>query len=347
MPPIYPLPPRLDGVTPRLAYNEAMRRAVKMWAVAFALLGLGFAATVVALNTTVYSASGFVTSYLNALSRGDSTSALATRGVLTANEADTSLLTDATMGELTGATLVRDTPGEGGIHTVVFDVVASGVPARSEFLVEQVGARFGLFPVWRFVASPLTTASITVLHDTRLTVNGVDVTTAAAPGRPASFLVFSPGVYTLGHSSTFLEADLVTLEATAIGQIADATVDVQANPDFVAKVQGDLELFLDSCATQQVLQPTGCPFGRTFRNRIDTLPQWSIAAYPSVSIEPGTEAGTWWVPRAQGIATIEVDVRSLFDGTVEAVDEDVPFSVEYTVAIENGNKIVLTPVAAG
>jgi hypothetical protein len=323
-----------------------MRRAVRIWAIAFALLGLGFAATVIALNSTVYSANGFVLSYLNALSRGDSASALETRGVLTANEADTSLLTDEAMGSLEDATLVRDTPGQNGIHTVVFDVVASGVPARSEFLVEQVSTRFGIFPIWRFVASPLTTASITVLHDDRIRVNGMDVTTTASPGSPGSFLVFSPGVYTIDHDSTFLTAEPVILEATAIGQIADASVDVQANPEFVAKVQSDLVGFLDSCATQQVLMPTGCPFGRAFRNRIDTLPQWSIATYPTVAISPGMDAGTWWVPRADGVAVINVDVRSLFDGTVTTVNEDVPFSVEYTVTIENETRIVLTPVAA-
>jgi hypothetical protein len=345
MPPIYPFRSRLGLDSGGLAYNERMRRAVKKWAIAFLLLGLGFTATIVALNSTVYSASGFVLSYLNALSRGDSASALETRGVLTANEADTSLLTDAAMGSLEDATLVRDTPGENGIHTVVFDVVASGVPARSEFLVEQASARFGLFPVWRFVASPLTTASITVLHDDRLLVNGMGVTTTATPGNPASFLVFSPGVYTLDHDSTFLTAEPVTLEATVIGVIADATLDVQANPEFVAKVQDDLAGFLNTCATQQVLLPTGCPFGRSFLNRIDTLPEWSITAYPSVDIVPGTEDKTWRVPRARGIAMINVDVRSLFDGTVTTVNDEVPFSVEYTVTIEGGKRIVLIPVA--
>ncbi|MGV8969631.1 MAG: hypothetical protein ACOH1J_04205 [Microbacteriaceae bacterium] len=323
-----------------------MSRAVKMWAVAFGLLLIGFATTVISLNATVYSASGFVLSYLDALARQDSASALSTRGVLTANEADTSLLTDATMGGLTAATLVRDTPAGGGIHTIVFDVTVSGTPARSEFLVEQIGSRFGLFPIWRFVASPLTTASITVLHDDRLRVDGVNVTTRATPGSAGSFLVFSPGLYTLDHKSVFLEATPVVLNTTAIGQIADATVDVQANPEFVEKVQGDLATFLDDCATQQVLQPTGCPFARVFRNRIDTLPQWSIAAYPTITIEPGADTGTWWVPRAEGTATIEVAVRSLFDGTVSQINEDVPFSVEYTVEIENESRLVLTPVAA-
>jgi hypothetical protein len=323
-----------------------MRHAVRIWTVAFVLLALGFTATVVALNTTVYSPSGFVTGYLNALSRGDSAAALGTRGVLTANEADTALLTDETMGALTDARLVRDTAGVGGIHTVVFDVTVGGVPVRSEFLVEQASSSFGLFPMWRFVASPLTTASITVLHDDRFRVNGVDVTTGSPPGNPTSFLVFAPGLYTLDHESTFLDAAPVTLQATTIGTIVDATIDVQANSGFVNKVNGDLKTFLDDCATQQVLLPTGCPFGRTFRNRIDTLPQWEITAYPTVTIAPGIDEGAWWVPRKSGIATITVDVRSLFDGTVETVNEEVPFSVEYTVTIDNETTIVLTPVAS-
>ena len=48
---------------------------------------------------------------------------------------------------------------------------------------------------------------------------------------------------------------------------------------------------LDECATQQVLMPTGCPFGKPLANRVEGDPQWSIAVYPKVDIIPGERAG--------------------------------------------------------
>jgi hypothetical protein len=325
-----------------------MRRVLLFWSGAFILVLLGFIATVILLNATVYSASGFVRGYLDSLARQDSATALEVPGVRTANNADTALLTDKAMGSLDNIERVSDVTAPDGIRTIVFGYsLDGGDGGQTTFLVESTGVRFGLFTTWRFVASPLTTMSVTVLHDSSFTVNALSISSPRNPGEPHSFVVFSPGRYTLGHTSTFLTAEPVTVNSTTIGEIVDATIDVQANDEFVAKVQSDLDDFLDRCATQQVLMPTGCPFGLELRNRIEGLPTWSITSYPVASIipraDPTTGSAAWNVPDASGVARITVNVRSIFDGSVSARDEDVPFSVGYSVELRAGAMIVLTP----
>jgi hypothetical protein len=327
-----------------------MRRTLIFWTVAFAVLIAAFAATVFFLNATVYSASGFTRSYLDALARHDSAAALEIPGVRTANDADTALLADDAMGDLSEIALVSDTTDRSGEHTMVFDYTLGASDAgRTEFLVERTGTSFGLFSRWRFVASPLTTMSVTVLNDRSFDVNSLTVSSSRGADEPGSFMVFSPGRYTLGHTSTFLSASPVIVKSTTIGAIVDATIDVQANAEFVAKVQLDLNEFLDRCTTQTVLMPTSCPFGLHVNNRVDSPPKWSMSAYPVATIEPAenstNDAGSWIVPNTEGVAHLNVTVRSLFDGSVSDLDRDVPFTVGYRVDIRSGTTIVLTPRA--
>jgi hypothetical protein len=102
-----------------------------------------------------------------------------------------------------------------------------------------------------------------------------------------------PGSYVFGHDTPFLHASDVTVLADEVGAVLDATVDVQAGPAFASALDDEVRAHLDDCSTQQVLFPTGCPFGKTITNRVVSDPVWTIAAYPELHIEPGTEFGTW------------------------------------------------------
>jgi hypothetical protein len=328
-----------------------MRRTVITWSAVFALLFAGFAASVVALNADLYSAHGFVKGYLSALERQDSASALEVPGVQTSNSAATDLLTDAAMGELRDVRVVRDTANEDGTHTVVVEYTMAAPDSdetadtsSSEFVVARDGTRLGLFPTWRFVTSPLNTISVTVQHDTSFDVNGFPVTSTADAGTPGTYLVFAPGRYDLDHESTYLTAATVPLTVSTIGEIADATVDVQANEDFVAEVQKHVSAYLAECTTQQVLMPTGCPFGKPIANITASAPVWTMATEPAVTIVPGVEPGTWAVPKTPAAAHIVIDVKSYFDGTLSTLDEDVPFDVQYALTFEADDRLLITAV---
>jgi len=104
-----------------------------------------------------------------------------------------------------------------------------------------------------------------------------------------------------------------------------------ATPAFVEIVQQRVEEFLTDCATQEVLQPTACPFGFFVQDRIVSPPTWSITSQPTVSVVP--DGAGWRMPAAQAVAHIEVAIRSLFDGSVRDVAEDVPFIVTGSIAV--------------
>lgn len=318
-----------------------MRREPVLWLLGLAVLVAGFFLSVFALNSTVYSANGFVRGYLAALERQDSAAALEALGRASVTSGSDALLTDRAMGDLTAIELVRDTPGTGGIHTVVFDYRLGADPEtaasdvqRTEFTVEQTGTRFGLFPTWRFVASPLSTLSVTVSNADSFTANGqaarVEADTATG------FVVFAPGVYELAHDSTYLAASTVAVPLTTTGAILDAVIDPEPTPALIDWATDATADYLDECATQTVLMPTGCPFGESISNRIDNEPQWSIVDYPEVEIVRADEVGAWTTREAEGVAHLNVAVRSLFDGTVSRFDEDVPFDAQFGITFVAG-----------
>jgi hypothetical protein len=114
---------------------------------------------------------------------------------------------------------------------------------------------------------------------------------------------------------------------------AKVPVGFQAEPtdQFMEVVQQNVETFLAECATQEVLQPTGCPFGFYVRNRIVAPPEWSITTQPVVTLVP--DGAGWAIQRTQAVAHIEVDIRSIFDGSVSRISEDVPFFLRGSVTI--------------
>lgn len=316
-----------------------MRRPLVIWSVAFVLLFAAFGITLVALNGTVYSAGGFVGSYLNALARQDATAALATPGVVAAKGARTQLLTDDALGTLTDITLVSDDADPDGIHTVTYEYTIGGELGSSDYRVKPSSAFLGLFSGWSFAESPLATISVSVLHDTRFRVNGVDLTSPAKASKSAAYTVFAPGLYNVDHKSAYLEAEVVPTAVTDVGSNTPVRVNVQANATFEKQVSSELRDYLMTCAKQQVLLPTGCPFGKSFDNRVDSTPQWSIADYPSVSIVPGSKVGEWLMPETDAAAHLKVKVQSLFDGSVTTFNRDVPFSVAYDITIATNNDL--------
>jgi hypothetical protein len=317
-----------------------MRRELLTWGVIGAFILVAFGSVVLILNTTLYSASGFVASYLTALERRDADAALELAGPSVAGDASAQLLTRDAMGELRDIHLVSDVETD-GTHRVVFSYVAGDEPGQTAFEVHRAGALFGLFSTWSFVNSPLAVMHVNVKNDARFSANGVELV-SPVPNDPAPYLVFTPGSFALDHESTYLQATTVVVTVTEPGASVPTAVDVQANDDFIAAAQKAVNAHLQDCATQTVLLPTGCPFGYPVSNRIVTPPLWSIITYPVATIEPGDFAGDWRMPRTSATAHIVVDVKSLFDGTITTVDEDVPFSVAYRISIAPGDVVVVS-----
>jgi hypothetical protein len=327
-------------------------RAAIVWTVLAGVIVAGFAVTVLILNSTLYSAAGFTQSYLSALSRHDVAAALDLAGDPAASttagttKPGTALLDPRALGELHDIRLVSDVDRGNGVHTVRFAYTMVGTTGKatassSTFEVKRDGVRMGLFSGWTFATSPLGTLAITPQNDAGFTVNGLGLS-SRAPGAALLQHVLTPGLYTLGNDSALFTATPVFVEVSRIGGAAKATVTVRANPTFVAEVQNSLNAQLKECTTQKVLLPTGCPFGKGNGDRIEGTPTWSIVRNPTVTILPGSTPGSWQVPRASGTAHLVVKVRSIFDGSIKTLDEDVPFTVSYAITFKSNGQLVIT-----
>lgn len=316
-----------------------------------ALVGVLLVAAIGAGGVTLYQQfygpSAFVSRYLDLLSAGRAADALRIPGVAVDREtleevgidagASEAMLRHDALAPLTDVKVESEKSADGKTSVTV-SYEAGGHGGRTTFLVEQDGWA-GVTPNWRFTTSPLAVVELTLLGADRFAVNGFEVDrrqvsaagAEADPLDPLPLLVFTPGLYAL-------TVDTPIARSTGSGVLADTPLlitplDVQTTPteEFVQVVQQRVEEFLTECTTQEVLLPAACPFGLEVRNRIASPPRWSIAAHPQVALAP--DGGGWQIPPTDAVAHVEVEIQSLFDGSVDLVSEDIPFQVAGTIAI--------------
>lgn len=290
------------------------------------------------LYRDLYSPSAFVVRYLDLLAEGRAADALRVPGVDPGDAAASdALLRHAALTTLEDIEPVDETVDGDTTHVTVA-YRAGDVVGRTTFAVEQDGW-IGALPSWRFQRSPLARIDLTVRGSMSFAVNGFELDKRqvspdgadADPLAPVSLRVFSPGLYSVRVDTPISETPGAAVLADA--PAADIPVDIQAEPtkEFVDTVQLKVEEFLTACATQQVLQPTGCPFGLQVRNRIVDLPAWSIVTQPEIAVEP--DGAGWRILPADAVAHVDVQLRMLYDGSLRDVAEDVPFRVEGTIDV--------------
>lgn len=335
---------RADAADPR-RLRRSLRTDLTLLALIGVLLAGAFAATAAVVYERFYSPAAFAEHYLDLLGQGRSAEALEVAGVrigsaeiteagLPANSSD-ALLRQAAMAPLTDVEVTKVVEHD-GIHDISVSYRAGGIQGTSTLTVESDGW-IGIAPAWRFARSPLAVIDLTVRGAMQFTVNGftIDKRQVSADGpdvdplEPVPLLVFSPGFYSITVDTAVAQAPGAAVLSDS--PLKNVPVDIQAEPtdEFVDVVQSKVEAFLTECATQRVLQPTGCPFGYPVRNRIEGEPTWSIVMQPRVTLEP--DGAGWVIRRTPAIAHIRVDIKMIADGKIEERSEDVPFFLTGTI----------------
>jgi hypothetical protein len=312
------------------------------------LLIAAVAAGAAAIHREFYSPTAFVERYLGLLAEGRAADALAVPGVTVDSEqlesaglpatASDALLRPDALATLTDIRIAPEQTAENGNVLVTVSYHAGAFPGTTTFEIGPNGW-VGVAPTWRFAKSPLALMDLSVKGSMTFDVNGFAIDkrqvspdgAEADPLAPVSLLVFSPGIYSVSVDTPISASRGVAVLSDS--PLAEVPVEIQAfaTPEFVGLVQQRVEEFLDECATQEVLQPTACPFGFVVQDRIVSPPKWSITAQPTVSVVP--DGAGWRIPPADAMAHIEVDIRSLFDGSVDGVAADVPFSVAGSISV--------------
>ncbi|CAD6009661.1 hypothetical protein [Agreia sp. COWG] len=323
------------------------------WCAAVLLLIGVFGAGVVVLNSSVFSASGFVTTYLQTLGSKDVNGALSMPGVelpdgLTPDSIGAALLRRETLSTISNIEIDKDTDVGNGIHQVAVRYTLGGADreserSRSDFVVEHTGTSYGVFGQWRFKESPVATMSLAVTNATSVTVGtrmleASDLGAAdGAFGAGARFTVLVPALVVMKHESHYLSSKTEAVTLASPGTTESGVVKAEPNALFTKAVSEQMTSFLDDCASQKSLFPVGCPFSKPVSDRIVDEPSWSIVKYPQVQIVAGP--ASWLVAPNLGTAHVEVQVKSLFDGTVSATSEDVPFSLNYAITLDADEQI--------
>ena len=136
------------------ATTTPAKRGNAIWWVALGGIIAAFAGAVVALNLTVYSASGFVGTYLAALEAKNTDAALATPGVTTIPGVSEALLQRDALGDLADIELI-EAFADGRDTVVRFSYTLDGLPDETVFRVTHAGMRLGLFNSWEVADSPV------------------------------------------------------------------------------------------------------------------------------------------------------------------------------------------------
>lgn len=294
-----------------------------------------------------YSPAAFIERYVGLLADGKAAEALAVPGVTVSSTeleaaglpatADGALLRSAALGPVDDARVVSEEQ-DGDITRVTVEYDARGSARTTTFDVERNGS-VGPAPTWRFATSPLAVMNLEVSGSMEFTVNGFTIDKRqvspdgadADPLAPVPLLVFSPGLYSVSVDTPIASTPGVAVLSDRPFHAIQVPVQAKATDKFVSVVQEKVEEFLTECTTQEVLQPTACPFGYFVQDRIASLPKWSITQQPTVSVAP--DGAGWKILPADAVAHIDVDIRSLFNGRVRPVSEDVPFTVTGTITV--------------
>ncbi|GAA1955795.1 hypothetical protein [Microbacterium deminutum] len=346
-----PAEPPSVGAEPAPASSSRPRRQLAVDLSILAVVGLLLIAAVgaaaAAMSREFYSPTAFVQQYLDLLAGGRAAEALAVPGVtvdsaaleaagLPANASQALLRRDA-LASLTDIRIVSE-HADGDVTHVKVAYRAGAYPGTTTFDVVRDGS-VGLAPTWRFATSPLAVMDLKVSGSMSFEVNGFTMDKRqvspdgvdADPDATLPLLVFSPGVYSVSVDTPISATPGAAVLSDSPFSHFPVEIRATATARFTSLVQQRVDEFLTTCTTQQVLQPTGCPFGLIVDDRIASTPVWSIAHQPTVQIVP--DGAKWRVPPTDAVAHIEVDIQSLFDGSIRHVGEDVPFLVTGSITV--------------
>ncbi|MFC8304850.1 hypothetical protein ACFUCV_14335 [Specibacter sp. NPDC057265] len=322
--------------------GTALIRIAAAWLLLF-MLGIAAAMiTIGVVNSREFGPEKTVQHYLQALREGDGSRAL---GLLQAKvpSANAAALdgpalaqTQAALGDVRVADAV-DAAGNQKRVTVSYTV--DGEELSTDFLLVSGPRQWLFFDTWTMVPSTLPTVSASVVNANEASINGVP---ANMPAGRNSFAVFYPGSYELEFRSALFAAPPVTRVVTGADQAVPA-VALASGPtsDLLAQVDGVIRKYLDDCAQQAVLMPTGCPMTAISNNRVASPITWTIVGYPAITITPFN--GQWVLAPLTVKTQLAFEEQDLFTGVLQNVKQNSEF--EFTAKLQiSGTDVSVTPV---
>ncbi|MHA7304504.1 hypothetical protein ACX80E_04540 [Arthrobacter sp. TMN-49] len=317
---------------------------IKIAAAWLLLLMLAIAASIVTIsivNNREFGPEKTVANYLAALKDGDGAKAL---GLLHAKvpSADASALDGEALAN-SQAALKNVSIGEAvsapdNHKTVTLNYTLGNAPFKTDFTLTQGPKHWLFFDSWTMAPTTLPTIDASVVNANQASINGA---AANMPEGKNSFAVFYPGSYELEYKSELFAAAPVTRAVSGADQSIPA-VGLSTGPtsDLLAQVDGTIHKYLDTCAKQAVLMPTGCPMNAATNNRVVSAVKWSVLEYPAITISP--YGGQWVMAPLSVKAQVAYTEQDLFSGLVAPAKsaDDFTFTAKLSIT---GTTVVVTP----
>lgn len=319
-----------------------MIRVAALWL--FGLL-LSIAATVVTIqwvNANLYGPQQPVRDYIQALQNGDGARALGLLGANVPNASpallDGQALKTAAEG-VSDVSLGNPTTLDDGRVRITVSYQLDGEGHSSDFTLEPAGVQWMFFHKWKFLPTSLPVMDVSVVNQTEATVNGVAV---PMPAGKNTFSLLYPGRYEAGFENQLFTAKpsaaVVDSPASKPTPIMLATA---PTPALIGQVDDALKQFVDKCAQQKVLKPSGCPLTFDTNNQLTSEINWSIVEYPKASITAYN--GSWVIAPLTFKAKVQFQEKSYATGAISTVEKVQDHYFTARLAI-NGEQVTVTPV---
>ncbi|WP_347037818.1 hypothetical protein AAHB37_14160 [Glutamicibacter halophytocola] len=233
--------------------------------------------------------------------------------------------------------------GDSELRTVTAHYKATGVDQQSTYTPRHAGKSWFFFDEWEFEPSTLPSVKIKANTVNEVAVNEQKIPLEAGV---STLPVFYPSVLDASFSTKNFAADtrgvVVTQPAKEPVEIALKTQPTKA---FVSAINSKVKKYLDGCASQQVLMPSGRPFAYNTSARVDSSTiKWDIAKYPKIDVSYYN--GAWVLSPLTTTANLTLTEQDLRTGVKEkkTIKDTYSFTAELTTST---TEVSVVPVAGG
>lgn len=317
-----------------MRFHSPVEKLLTAWIIGVIMSLVVAVGALYATNKWVYGPDGKVREYFRALQDGNGSYALGLLGAKVP-DGDAALMDGDTLHRAASSLSdvrveVVEKSADGMRTTVRASYSLEGRGEHTDFRLHRAGTHWGIFDRWDIDGGELPTLKVSASGVEAATVNNRKV--AVASGE-ASFPVFYPAAYTVAYDSTVYTAQKRTESVLDAGGSPHVDIVLEPSEKALESVQSQVRSYVDGCAAQNTLYPTGCPFEYAFAGRVDGAVNWSVVRYPQPQVTAESDK-VWKMAPAEGSVRISFEQLDLYTGTHQEVTKEIPFTLKGVAEVD-------------
>lgn len=314
--------------------HSPVEKLLTAWVIGVIVSLVAAAGALFATNKLVYGPEGKVREYFHALQTGNGSYALGLLGARIPDgdpamlDGDTLRRAASTLKDVQIDVIEKDPNGNKA--TVRASYTIDGKSEHTDFRLHQAGTHWGVFDRWDIESGELPTLKVKIAGVEAATVNNRKV---AVDQGEASFPVFYPGVYTVAYDSAVYTTSKSVQQVLTADASSQADIALEPSEKALESVQTQVRSYVDKCAAQNTLYPSGCPFEYSFGGRVDGAVKWSVIEYPQPKVTAESDK-MWKLSPAEGKVKISFEQLDLYTGTHKEITKEIPFTLKGVAEVD-------------